>query len=49
MSKVSFKVEEGKLKVGVDINEDGQPVLEVVLDLKELPEEVIEAWKELKK
>lgn len=48
MQKVSFKVEEGKLVVAVDLNQDGQPLLELKFDIKELPEEAIQAWKDAK-
>lgn len=49
MSKVAVKWEDGKVVVKVDMNEDGEPILELKLDVKELPEEAIAAWKEAKK
>jgi hypothetical protein len=43
--KVSYEFVNGKLIVKVDLNADGEPVLKLELDVKELPEEAIAAWK----
>jgi hypothetical protein len=43
--KVSYEFVDGKLVVKVDLNGDGEPVIELKLDVKELPEEAISAWK----
>jgi hypothetical protein len=48
MSKVSVKMEGAKLIVIVDLNADGEPVLKLELDIKEIPEEAWAAWKEAK-
>lgn len=37
---VSFEVEDGKLKLVVDPNRDGQPVVSLVVDIAEVPDEV---------
>ena len=49
MSKVSFEFEGSKLKIGADINEDGQPSVAIVIDLAEIPEEVLAAIAAVKK
>ncbi len=46
--KIGFEFEGGKLIVKVDLNGDGEPVLKLELDLKEVPEEVVAAWKAAK-
>ena len=42
---VSFKFENGKLIIGVDINKDGQNLLTIAIDLAEVPEEVLSIFK----
>lgn len=42
---IDFKIEDGKLKIAVDPNQDGEPVLKVEVDLAELPDEVISAFR----
>jgi len=43
MSKFSFKVEGSKLLIEVDLNEDGQPVMGMFVDILEIPDEVMSA------
>lgn len=43
--KVKFEITDGKLIIQVDPNEDGQIVLEVKIDLLEVPDEVLSALK----
>lgn len=45
MSKATVKVEDNKLKISVDTNEDGQPVVEISVNLSEIPDEVFAALK----
>lgn len=42
---VDFKVEDGKLKILVDTNKDGEPVVSLVVDIAEIPDEVVSALK----
>lgn len=42
--KVSYKFEDGKLVVDVDLNSDGKPLLELKLDVSQIPAEAIAAW-----
>ena len=42
---VEFKVEGGKFYIKVDPNKDGQPVLELFIDIAEVPDEVISLFK----
>ena len=42
---IDFKVEEGKLVINVDPNEDGEPVVSVVVDIVEIPDEVMDLLK----
>ena len=42
---VDFKVEDGKLKILVDTNKDGEPVISLVVDIVEIPDEVVSALK----
>ncbi len=44
-SKVSFKIEDGKLVVSVDSNLDGKPVIVVGLDLAQVLAEVANLFK----
>ena len=37
---VAFSVVDSKLSITVDTNKDGQPVLTVLLDIAEVPDEV---------
>jgi hypothetical protein len=41
MEKVKFEFEGSKLKVSVDPNGDGQPVMKIELELAEIPDEVL--------
>jgi hypothetical protein len=38
---IEFVIEDGKLIIGVDPNKDGQKVLEVTVDLAEVPDEIL--------
>ncbi len=42
---VSTKIEDGKFKVQVDPNKDGQPVISLEIALEEIPDEVLSAFK----
>ena len=42
---VIFKIEEGKLIILVDPNKDGEAVLDLVLDLKEVPDEILSLFR----
>jgi len=39
---ITFKVEDGKLKLSVDPNKDGQPMVELMVDIVEIPDEVVD-------
>lgn len=39
---IDFKVDDGKLVIGVDPNEDGEAVVEVVVHITEIPDEVMD-------
>lgn len=41
MEKVKFEFEGSKLKVAVDPNGDGEPVMKIELELAEIPDEVL--------
>lgn len=41
MDKVKFEFEGSKLKIAVDPNGDGQPVVKVEVELAEIPDEVL--------
>ena len=41
--KVEFKVEDNKLKIMVDPNQDGEPLMTVIVDITEIPDEVLSA------
>jgi hypothetical protein len=41
--KVSYSFEGTKLIVKVDLNGDGEPVISLAIDIKEIPEEVLAA------
>ena len=43
--KVDFKIEDNKLKISVDPNQDGEPVMSLVVDIAEVADEVIAAIK----
>jgi hypothetical protein len=43
--KVSFEFVEGVLIVKVDLNGDGQPVIELKVSLAEIPDEIIDILK----
>ncbi len=42
---LDFKVEDGKFKIKVDPNKDGEAVVELMVDLKEVPDEVLSIFK----
>ena len=42
---LDFKIEDGKLHLSVDPNKDGQPVVTLVVDMAEVPDEVLSAFK----
>jgi len=44
-SAVEFKVENGKFIIHVDPNKDGQNVVSIVVDLTEVPDEVVAIFK----
>ena len=46
---VSFKIDDGKLNLTVDPNKDGQPLVTLSIDLKEVPDEVVDAFTSMKK
>lgn len=41
MEKVKFEFEGSKLKIAVDPNGDGQPVVKLEIELTEIPDEVL--------
>lgn len=43
--KFSFKFEEGKLIISADMNQDGEPVLSLTLDLAEVADEIVSFFK----
>lgn len=43
--KIEFRIEGGMFIIEVDPNQDGQNVIEVKVDLAEVPDEVISALK----
>jgi len=43
MNGVKYEFQGSKLKVEIDPNGDGQPVLSIVLELAEIPDEVLSA------
>lgn len=45
MSKVAYKFEGSTLKVELDPNGDGQPVLKLELELSEIPDEIFALMK----
>jgi hypothetical protein len=42
---VSFKLEGGKFVIAVDLNKDGQPMIQIAVDLAEVPDEVLAIFK----
>jgi hypothetical protein len=40
---IDFKFEDGKFVLSVDPNKDGEPVLFLALDVKEVPDEIVSA------
>jgi len=42
---LDFKIEDDKMLLTVDPNKDGQPVLSLAINLKEVPDEIISAIK----
>lgn len=42
---VDFKIEDGKFIISLDANKDGEPVLFLSLDLKEVPDEIVSLFK----
>lgn len=43
--KVEFKVEDSKLIIAIDMNQDGEAVVKIEVDLKEIPDEIFSALK----
>lgn len=46
--KVGWEVDGGKIKIKVDLNEDGDALLELSLDLAEVLDEIVAAFKDKK-
>lgn len=42
---VSFRIEGSKFYITIDTNKDGQNLIEIVLDLLEVPDEVLKLFK----
>lgn len=49
IKKLYFGVKDGCLEIGVDLDKDGKPLFKLVLDVSEIPSEVIAAIAALKK
>lgn len=42
---LDFEIKDGKLILSVDPNKDGEPVVFLSVDLKEVPDEIVSAFK----
>lgn len=45
---VAFKIEGGKLLISVDLNKDGQTLVDIAVDLAEIPDEILQVFKKKK-
>lgn len=46
--KYKFSMEGSKLKIEIDLNEDGQPIFGMFIDILEIPDEVMTAMQKAK-
>ncbi|MCK5615253.1 hypothetical protein KAR91_76020 [Candidatus Pacearchaeota archaeon] len=43
--KLDFKMEDGKFVILVDPNADGEPLLRIMINLSEVPDEIVSLFK----